>query len=207
MKKIFTLFAAVVLAVSAFADETPAIQTVTAQETNPGKLTIIWMADSTISSVYLVYLYAADINTQTLTPIAYLAGYPQNFAVSGYPNYYGIASGTMLQYGQSYITLKENPQVPPETLAQFQAGWENSVDASDYTLNAGYYYIVVTGYDATGSTITEKAAYKIIQVAGKTQAIENVFESQKPVKFIAPDGQVRILRDGKMYNMSGALVK
>jgi len=209
MKKLLTLFAAVVLAVGAYAQNTvtDSIKAVAAKETEPGKVTILWQADSTISKVYLVYLYAADMTTYQTTPIAFLAGYAANFAVAGYPGYYGIGSAVMLQYGQSYLILKENTSIPAETLSAFQTGWENNVDASDFTLNAGYYYITVVGYDATGKTITEARKATLLQVTGEAQGVENVFESQKPVKFIAPDGQVRILRDGKMYNMSGALVK
>ena len=208
MKKILTLFAAVLLAGSMWAQTTPSIAGVAAQEQNPGKITIIWQADSTISPVYLVYLYSVDLAAQKITaPIAYLAGYAAHFAISGYTGYYGIGSATMLQYGQTYLTLKENPEVPAETLAKFQEGWETNVDATDFTLKAGDYYAVVTGYDKTLSTITETSKGATVSVVGKTEAVENVFESTKPVKFIAPDGQVRILRDGKMYNMSGALVK
>ena len=208
MKKLFTLFAAAILAVSAYAqDEAPQIPAVMGQESNPGKAIIMWQGDSTLSKVYLVYLYAADMTTQTITPIAYVATYASYLAVPGYPGYFYIQSADMLQYGQSYMTLKDNPQVPPATLAQFQAGWENNVDASDYTLKAGYYYTSVTGYDATGATVTEKANGAVFQMQGKTEGIEDIFESKKPVKYMTPDGQVRIFRDGKIFNMSGALVQ
>ena len=209
MKKLFTLFAAAILAVSAYAqDEVPQIPAVMGQETqNPGKAIIMWQGDSTLSKVYLVYLYAADMTTQTVTPIAYVATYASYLAYPGYPGYYYIQSADMLQYGQSYMTLKDNPQVPPATLAQFQAGWENNVDASDYTLKAGDYYASVTGYDATGATVTEKANGNVFQLQGKTEGIEDIFESKKPVKYMTPDGQVRIFRDGKIFNMSGALVQ
>ena len=154
-----------------------------------------------------MYLYSADITTYQTTPIAYIASSAASFAISGYQGYFGVSSTAMFTYGQTYLTLKNNPNVPAETLAKFKEGWENNVDESDLTLKAGYYFFTVKGYDATGQTITEATNQNLIQVAGKTEAVENVFESTKPVKFIAPDGQVRILRDGKMYNMSGALVK
>ncbi len=209
MKKLFTLFAAAILAVSAYAqDEVPQIPAVMGQETkNPGKAIIMWQGDSTLSKVYLVYLYAADMTTQAITPIAYAAAKASYLAVPGYPGYFYIQSADMLQYGQTYMTLKDNTQVPPATLAKFQAGWENNVDATDYTLKGGYYYAVVTGYDATGSTVTETQKGAPFQLAGKTEGIEDIFESKKPVKYMTPDGEVRIFRDGKIYNMSGALVQ
>ena len=209
MKKLFTLFAAAILAVSAYAqDEVPQIPAVMGQETqNPGKAIIMWQGDSTLSKVYLVYLYAADMETQTVTPIAYAAAKASYLAVPGYPGYYYLQSADILQYGQSYMTLKDNPQVPPATLAQFQAGWENNVDATDYTLKGGSYYTVVTGYDATGATVTETKNGAVFQLEGKTEGFENIFESKKPVKYMTPEGEVRIFRDGKIFNMSGALVQ
>ena len=209
MKKLFTLFAAAILAVSAYAqDEVPQIKAVMGQETqNPGKAIIMWQADSTLSKVYLVYLYVADMTTQKVTPIAFAAAKATYLAVPGYPGYFYMQTAELLQYGQSYLTLKDNPQVPPATLAQFQAGWENNVDASDYTLKAGYYYGVVTGYDATGEIVTETQKGAVFQLAGKTEGFENLFESKKPVKYMTPEGEVRIFRDGKIYNMSGALVQ
>ena len=209
MKKLFTLFAAVVLAVSAYAQsETPAIEGVAGQETDkPGKAIIMWKADSTISKVYLVYLYAANMETQTLTPIAFVAAKASYLAVPGYPGYFYMQTADMLQYGYNYMTLKDNPEVDPTSLAMFQAGWENNVDATDYTLKGGYYYGVVTGYDATGNTVTETQKGAVFQLAGKTEGFENLFESKKPVKYMTPEGEVRIFRDGKIYNMSGALVQ
>lgn len=208
MKKIFTLFAVIVLAASAYSQETPSIQGVLAQEsqTTPGVVAIAWQADSTLSKAYLVYIYSADTTTKTLTPIVYLPGQARAFAASGYPGMFVINSSLMFKYGASYPVLKDNPQVPKETLDKFKAGWENNVDATDSTLVAGDYYVAVTGYDATLSTVTEKMKGYLLNVVGKTQGVENVFESTKPVKFIAPDGQVRIMRDGKIYDMSGALV-
>ena len=212
MKKIFTFLFAAVLAVSAYANEqvvmADSIQGVMAQEspTNPGNVTIIWKADSTKSSLYLVYLYSADMTTYKTTPIAYLLSYPKNFAVPGYPGYFSVSSGIMLQYGATYMSLKDDTSVPADMLAAFKEGWENNVDASDLTLNAGYYYITVTGYDAQMQVVTEARNAAIVNVVGKAQAIENIFESKKPVKFIE-NGQVRILRDGKVYDMSGALVR
>ena len=209
MKKIFTFLFAAVLAVGAYANEqavmADSIQAVVAQESQPGNLTIMWVADTTKSSVYLVYLYAADMTTYKTTPIGYYINYADVFA-SGYPGYFRIPSNALLQYGANYTTLKDNPQISPEVLAAFKEGWENNVDASDYTLNAGYYFITVTGYDATGKTITEAMNATVVEVNGKTEAIENIFESKKPVKFME-NGEVRILRDGKVYNMSGALVR
>ena len=210
MKKILTLFAAVVMAANMWAQETPSIQAVSAQEsaTNPGMINIVWMADSTVSKVYVVYLYALNSEAKQISaPIAFLAAYAKNFAITGYPGYYGIGSNLMLQYGQTYLTLKENTQISAENLAAFKQGWEENVDDTDWTLNAGNYYVTVTGYDITASTITETSKGAIVSVVGKTEAVENVFESTKPVKFIAPDGQIRILRDGKLYNMSGTIVK
>ena len=210
MKKILTLFAAVVMAANMWAQETPAIQGVSAQEiaSNPGTLNIIWMADSTVSKVYVVYLYALNSEaTQITAPIALVVAYAKNFAISAYPGYYGIGSATMLQYGQTYLTLQNSTEISAENLAAFKQGWEENVDDTDWTLNAGNYYVTVTGYDATASTITETRKGAIVSVVGKTEAVENVFESTKPVKFIAPDGQIHILRDGKLYNLSGALVK
>lgn len=210
MKKIFTLFAAVVLAVSVYAQTTPSIQAVSAQESekNPGVAAIIWQADSTLSKMYLVYLYAVDtVAMKTTAPIGYLVGPAYAYAVSGYPGYFGINTTTILQYGQNYPKIKDNPDIPADTKTAFQTGWEENVNESDYTLKAGAYYAVVTGYNAAGSTITETKKGAIFTIAGAAEGVENVFESKKPVKFIAPDGQVRILRDGKIYNMSGALVK
>ena len=208
MKKLFTLFAAAILAVSAYAQETPKIPAVVGQETQePGKAIIMWQGDSTLSKVYLVYLYAADMETQTVTPIAYAAAKASYLAVPGYPGYYRIPTTAMLQYGQSYETLKDDTEVPPATLAMFQAGWENNVDATDYTLKGGYYYTVVTGYDATGATVTETKNGAVFQLEGKTEGFENIFESKKPVKYMTPEGEVRIFRDGKIFNMSGALVQ
>ena len=209
MKKLFTLFAAAILAVSAYAqDEVPQIPAVMGQETqNPGKAIIMWQGDTTLSKVYLVYLYAVDMTAQEVTPIAYAAAKASSLAVPGYPGYYYIQSADMLQYGQTYMTLKDNPQVPPATLAMFQAGWENNVDATDYTLKGGSYYTVVTGYDATGSTVTETKNGAVFQLEGKTEGFENIFESKKPVKYMTPEGEVRIFRDGKIFNMSGALVQ
>lgn len=209
MKKLFTLFAAVVLAVSAYAqDEVPQIPAVMGQETqNPGKAIIMWQGDSTLSKVYLVYLYAVDMTAQAVTPIAFVAAKASYLAVPGYPGYFYMQTADMLQYGYNYITLKDNPEVDPTSLAMFQAGWENNVDATDYTLKAGYYYTAVTGYDATGATVTEKANGARFQLEGKTEGFENIFESKKPVKYMTPEGEVRIFRDGKIYNMSGALVQ
>lgn len=211
MKKLFTLFVAAILAVGAYAQETPSIQVVAAQEsqTTPGVVTIGWQADSTLSKVYLVYIYSADLTTQTLTPIVYLPGQARAFAASGHPGMFVINSSLMFKYGASYPVLKDNPelQVPKETLDKFKAGWENNVDATDSTLVAGDYYVAVTGYDATLSTVTEKMKGYLLNVVGKTQGVENVFESKKPVKYMTPDGQVRIFRDGKIFNMSGALVQ
>lgn len=212
MKKIFTLLFAAVLAVGAYANEqvvmADSIQAVAAQEsqTQPGNVTIIWVADSTKSDLYVVYIYAADITTYELTQIGYYINYPKVFAVSGYPGYFRMPSNALLQYGENYTTLKDNPQISPEALAAFKEGWENNVDASDYTLNAGYYYITVTGYDLSLKNKTEAMKATLVNVVGKPEAIENIFESTKPVKFIE-NGQVRILRDGKVYDMSGALVR
>ena len=210
MKKLLTLFAAVVLAVGAYAQTTPSIQAIMAQESekNPGVAAIMWQADSTISKVYLVYLYAVDtVAMKTTAPIGFLAGPASAYAIPNYPGYFGIGTATMLQYGQNYPKIKDNPDIPADTKTAFKTGWEENVNESDYTLKAGAYYAVVAGYNATGSTVTETQKGAIFTIAGEAQGVENVFESQKPVKFIAPDGQVRILRDGKMYNMSGALVK
>ena len=209
MKKLFTLFAAAILAVSAYAqDEVPQIPAVMGQETQePGKAVIIWQGDTTLSKVYLVYLYAVDMTAQEVTPIAYYYNSASVFAVTGYPGYYRIPTTAMLQYGQSYETLKDDTEVPPATLAMFQAGWENNVDATDYTLKGGSYYTVVTGYDATGSTVTETKNGAVFQLEGKAEGFENIFESKKPVKYMTPEGEVRIFRDGKIFNMSGALVQ
>ena len=212
MKKLLTLFAAVVLAVGAYAQTTPSIQAIMAQESekNPGVATIIWQADSTLSKAYLVYLYAIDTTGNSVkikAPIGYLIGPAYAYAVSGYPGYFGINTTTILQYGQTYPKIKDNPEVPADAKEAFKTGWEENVNESDYTLKADLYFALVTGYDATLQTITEDSKGAAFAIAGEAQGVENVFESQKPVKFIAPDGQVRILRDGKMYNMSGALVK
>ena len=210
MKKLLTLFAAVVLAVSAYAQTTPSIQGIMAQEDekNPGVASIVWKADSTLSKIYLVYLYAVDtVAMKTTAPIGFLIGPASAYAISNNPGYFGIKTTTILQYGQNYPKIKDNPDIQADTKTAFKTGWEENVNESDYTLKAGAYYAVVTGYDAAGSTVTETKKGVIFTIAGKPQGVENVFESQKPVKFIAPDGQVRILRDGKMYNMSGALVK
>ena len=153
---------------------TDTIQAVMAQEsqTQPGNMSIIWMADSTKSALYQVYLYAADMTNYTLTPIGYYINYANVFALSGYPDYYGMSSKALLQYGTNYTTLKDNPSVSPEALAAFKEGWENNVDTSDYTLKAGYYYVIVTGYDAMWENITEEANGTLVEMVGKTEPVD-----------------------------------
>ena len=150
------------------------IEAVMAQEsqTKPGTTSIIWKADSTKSPVYLVYIFAADMNTYTLTPVGYVLSYARNFALPEYPGYFGIMSNQVLQYGTNYETLKDDPTVPEEKLAAFKEGWENFVDASDFTLKAGTYYLEVTGYDATVENTTELSNYTLINIAGKPEPVD-----------------------------------
>jgi hypothetical protein len=153
---------------------TDTIEAVMAQEsqTKPGTTSIIWKADSTKSPVYLVYILAADMNTYTLTPVGYVLSYARNFALPEYPGYFGIMSNQVLQYGTNYETLKDDPTVPEEKLAAFKEGWENFVDASDFTLKAGTYYLEVTGYDATVENTTELSNYTLINIAGKPEPVD-----------------------------------
>ena len=204
MKKIFTLFAAVVLAASVWADEIPQLNFTAALEKPNGVVNFTWAGDSTLSKYYYLTLSQIDMTTYKRTPIALILGTVKAYSTSTEGTFF-MATNLMLQYGATYPAIKDDPEISDEEKAAFQAGWAY-VDASDYTLAHGYYYVTVTGYAADKKTITEKQGYAVLDVQGKTQAIENIFESTKPVKFIE-NGQVRILRDGKVYDLSGALVR
>ena len=209
MKKLLTLFAAAVLAVGAYAQTTPSIKAVAAEENSqfPGMASIVWQADSTLSKVYVVALYAADTTSGQTTPIAFLTWPARAYAMYGYTGLFSISTRTVLEYGMAYPKMKDNTEVSADVIARYKAGWEASVEETGITLFPGFYYVIVIGYDANLSSVTESQKGALFEIADKTQGVENVFETTKPVKFIAPDGQVRILRDGKMYNMSGMLVK
>lgn len=207
MKKIFTFFAAALMAASVLADEPAAtIQLQAAREAEPGICTFFWSADGTKSAYFLVMWSQVDMTTYTTTPIAMLAGAPSAFAVQGYDGIYGTSTKIMFTYGTTYPVIKDNTSIDSETKAAWKAGWEY-VDPSDYTLQGGSYYVTVTGYASDQTTITDKKAYAVVTLDGKTEGVINVFESNKPVKFIDANGQVRIMRDGKVFNMSGARVE
>jgi beta-glucosidase-like glycosyl hydrolase len=91
--------------------------------------------------------------------------------------------------------------------ARYKAGWETYVNADDLTLKPAFYNAIVAGYDASLQTKTEASAYNFFSIAEPTEGFENIFESKKPVKYMTPEGEVRIFRDGKIFNMSGALVQ
>lgn len=206
MKKIFTLFAAVVLAASVWADEIPQLNFTQAYEQPKGVVIFAWQADSTLSKCYELTLSHLDMSSTpyVYSLISFVLGTPKAFATKT-EGTFAMATNLMCQYGNTYPSIKDNPNISDQTKAAFQAGWAY-VDESDYTLAHGYYYITVTGYAEDQKTVTEKQGYAVLDVQGKTQAIENIFESTKPVKFIE-NGQVRILRDGKVYDLSGALVR
>ena len=213
MKKIFTLLFAAVLAVGAYANEqvvmADSIKGVMAVELEqyPGIAQIMWSADSTKSFAYYLEVGAYDPLTKKQTVIGYIFLRSTDFPYPGQPGYFLCNTQFMLSSNvcSNYPNLIARGASEAQA-APFKEGWENYVDASDYTLAAGYYYIIVAGYDSTLRNITEVQKAIVVNLVGKPEAIENIFESTKPVKFME-NGQVRILRDGKVYDMSGALVR
>ena len=209
MKKIFTLFAAVVLAASVWADELPQLKFTAAYEQPDGVVSFAWQGDSTLSKNYLLTLYYIDtiVGTQySFKPVAMIMSSAKSFSTKN-EGIFAMSTLLMIQYGATYPDIKDNSEISDEEKAAFQAGWAH-VNESDYSLQGGNYYITAAGYAADKQTITEKLGFAVLPVKGAnpSQGIENIFESTKPVKFIE-NGQVRILRDGKVYDLSGALVR
>ena len=209
MKKIFTILFAAVLAANVWADEMPQLNFVQAQENPDGVVTFAWQGDSTLSKYYylsLLYIDTIAGSQYSFKPVAVIMSSAKSFSTK-YEGIFAMSTQLMCQYGSTYPKVKDNTELTPEQKADFQAGWAH-VNEADNTLQAGNYYITVTGYGADMKTMTEKMGYAVLDVKGSnpSQGIENIFESKKPVKFME-NGQVRILRDGKVYDMSGTLVR
>ena len=211
MKKIFTILFAAVLAVGAYANEqavmADTIKAVRAVEMSqyPGVAQIMWMADSTKSAYYYVEIGQYDTTSYKQTIIGYIAAKAAACTVQGYAGVFMCDTYSLLTYGVNYPYLINKGYTEAQA-AGYKPGWENFVNAEDLTLKPSFYYAVVVGYDANLQAVTEVLNYNFFTIADTEEGVVNIFESKKPVKFIE-NGEVRILRDGKVYNMSGALVR
>lgn len=210
MKKIFTCFAAALMAVSMFAQdaETPAIQKVAALELEeqPGNAAIMWQADATKSAGYVVEFGQIDTETKEQAPIGYIAQRAADCAVPNYDGVFGTTTQIILTYGVTYASLLK-AQAGEQQLAPWKTGWENYVNASDLTLKEAYYYVIVEGYDEDLKNVTETKAVNFFKIAAKEQGINDVIDTEKAAKFIDMNGQVRIMRGGKTYNATGARIQ
>ena len=205
MKKLFTLFVAAILAVGAYAQSAPTdtIKAVYAYEYAQGNAMVMWMADSTVSACYYVEIGQYDTVMHKQTIVGYIALPARYFAYNGV---FAYDTKMLLTYGINYASLIAKGYTEAQA-APYKAGWETYVNADDLTLKPAFYYAIVAGYDASLQTKTEASAYNFFSIAEPTEGFENIFESKKPVKYMTPEGEVRIFRDGKIFNMSGALVQ
>lgn len=217
MKKLFTIFAAILMCLSLMAAprlqskklvkaDGDAVSIVYAEEDESGIIGIIWQADSTLSKAYDIQIGLLDTITYSYSLIADLASYSRAFAIDGYDGYFSISSDLVLEYGDNYSTIGDYG-ADAATIAKWQAAWEASVNEADFTLKSGTYVIFVEGIDLSFNT-TEEYDYAIVEIAEEVPTdLNSVFENKsKSFKFMKGD-KIYIINNNTLYDVMGRKIK
>lgn len=192
MKKLFTLFTAVLVSIFCMAvsldhssvrlvesNNAEVEDTVSIYYTDleDGVLSVIWQGDSTKSKIYNLYLATFDTATYNYQGFAELAAYSKAFAISGYDGFYSCSTDLVLQYGDNYTTIGEFG-ASSDVVAAWQSAWNASVN-EDNSLKPGFYVLFIEGDDLDWNT-TEVEDYVIFEVEDvSTQANEVVIVKAK----------------------------
>lgn len=193
MKKIFALFAALMISAIAFSQiETGEITIVSNQN---GIVEFTWDTEGVVSCAYTIAIEEqGEATRDNLYRITDVTVYTEDILAEGYRDVFTYSTDQIIMNGENEFTVKRNTRF-------LEGAWDEHVNEEDGTLNPGEYLLVISGLDEEWSQEYEtRIAFTI--TADVATSVENITEARKAIKKIV-NGVIYIEINGVICNING----
>jgi len=204
MKKflIFLMFTSFMLSIHS----ENAINFLIAEEVKPGIIWFAWEGDTAKSYAYSISIAKLDNTTNELYIFSGIAAFDYLLTIDGRPGILQCSTNLVLQYGDNYLTIGSHG-ANSNVVAEWELLWGECVNEEDYTLVPGTYVIYVFGVDNSYVT-TEEEDYIIAEIRSVAVNISEINAVEyKTVKYLLPNGEMRILNGDNIYDVNGHKIK